>query len=123
MGPTSPPGDVAVQHVTDRRISSDAQDVPSLPFPTPVLNNVLPTEYNLSLLAPASPRTSRPQLSSAPDLGAAAKGEGSANAALLKETDALDPPSAIREYIIAPPDLPQSPSPSSVTEGATAGPS
>ena len=39
----SPPGTVAVQHIADRRISSDVLDVPSLPSPTPVLHNMLPT--------------------------------------------------------------------------------
>ena len=41
---TSPPGAVAVQHVVGRHsFSPDVQDVPSLQFPAPVLNNMLPT--------------------------------------------------------------------------------
>ncbi len=142
--PTSPLGAVAVQHITERRTSSDVLDVPSLPSPTPVLNNMLHTgpqsslnspvtrsdhassfpESHSSLLAPAAPNRPRPRQSSALDLGAAAEGEGSAKAALHKERDALDPASAILENIIAPPDLPpQSLSPSSVTDVAIAGPS
>ncbi len=81
-------------------------------------------ESHSSPLAPAAPGPSRPQPSFAPDLGAAAKGESSAKAALHKERDALDPPSAIRENIMAAPNLPlQSPSPSPVTDVAIAGPS
>jgi len=140
---TSPPGVVALQHIADHRTPSDILDVPLSPSLTPVLDNMLPTDPQSLLdfpmtgsdhasspeshslpLAPAAPGPSRPQPSFAPDLGAAAKGESSAKAALHKERDALDPPSAIRENIMAAPNLPlQSPSLSSVTDVAIAGPS
>src|SRR6266702_782156 len=80
-------------------------------------------ESHSPLLVPTAPGPSHPRVSYAPNLGASAKGEGSAKATLHKERDVLDPPSAIREDIMAAPDLPpQSPSPSSVTNVAVAGP-
>ena len=45
-------------------------------------------------------------MSSAPDLGAANKGEGGEKAALRKEKDALVSSSASREDIMATPDFP-----------------
>ncbi|KAH9025192.1 hypothetical protein EDB84DRAFT_1505022 [Lactarius hengduanensis] len=39
----STPGAVAIQNITGCRTSSDVLDVPSLPSPTPVLDNMLPT--------------------------------------------------------------------------------
>ncbi|KAI9444366.1 hypothetical protein BJY52DRAFT_1316572 [Lactarius psammicola] len=90
---TSSPDAIAVQDITDRRTPSDVLDVPSLPSPTPVLDNILPTKSQSSLLRLATPGLSCPRLSSSSDLGAAAEGEGIAKAALHKERDALDPPS------------------------------
>ncbi|KAI9450673.1 hypothetical protein BJY52DRAFT_1227080 [Lactarius psammicola] len=92
MTSTSPPGILTVQTITDCRTSSDVLDDPSLPSPTPVLDDMLPTEPHSSLIAPASPGRSRPRLSSAPDMGSSTKGECTAKAALHKERDALDPP-------------------------------
>ncbi len=61
---------------------------------------------------------------SAIDLGAAAKVEGSAKAALRKDRDALYPPSAIRGNTMATPGLPPlSQSPPSTTDVAITGPS
>ncbi|KAI9434513.1 hypothetical protein H4582DRAFT_780365 [Lactarius indigo] len=118
-------------------------DVPSLPFPTQVLDYVPPTgpqatlnfpvtgsrcgssspESHSSLLAPALPGQFRPCPSSVPDPGAVIEGEGSMKAALHKERDALDPPLAVRENIMASPDLPlPSPSLSLATDVAIAGP-
>jgi len=131
----------ALQHNAGRRTSSDVLDVPSLPSPTPVLDEMFPTgprsssdspvtgsdlasfspESHSSMLAPAAPGPS-PQATSAPDLGAAAEGEGGTKAASHKERDALDPPSASRANILAAPDLPPQ-SPSSVTDVAIPGPS
>ncbi|KAI9432421.1 hypothetical protein H4582DRAFT_2061767 [Lactarius indigo] len=80
-------------------------------------------ESHSSLLAPASPGQFRPCPSSVPDPGAVIEGEGSMKAALDKERDALDPPLAIRENIMASPDLPlPSPSLSLATDVAIAGP-
>jgi len=147
MASTSPPGAVAVQHIADRRTSSDVLDVPSLPSPTPVLDNMLPTgphssldspvtgsdhpsssspESHSSPLAPAVPSLPHPRLTSAPDLGAAAEGDGSTKAAFRKrkEEDTLYSSSEIRNNIITTSDPPpQSPSPPSVTDIAIAGPS
>ncbi|KAI9434480.1 hypothetical protein H4582DRAFT_1977746 [Lactarius indigo] len=98
------PGVIAVQHVEDRGTSPDVLGVPSLPSPTPVLGNVFLTGSHTPLLAPAIPSTSRPWLASAPDLIPAAERES--------------------KNIIAARDLPpQSPSPSSVADVATVGPS
>jgi len=116
---TSAPDAVAVLHAALRRTPSDDPDVPSSPSPTLVPDNTSFTGLllssaspvtgsdhassspgsHLSLQATAPPGQSRPQLSSASGLGAAADGEGSAKAALHKhkERDALDPLSAIRE--------------------------
>ncbi|KAI9448639.1 hypothetical protein BJY52DRAFT_1365554 [Lactarius psammicola] len=105
---TSPPGVVAVQHIADYRTSSDILDIPSLPSPNPVLNDMLPTESHSSPLTPADapgPSHPSPRLSSAPDLGDGAEGEGSAKSEFRKERDALDPPLAIRENVMATPNL------------------
>ena len=73
------------------------------------------------MLAPGAPSPSRPWLSSAPELGAAIRGEGSAQAALHQETDAFCPTSAIREDIMPSPDLlPQSPTPPQIIDVAIA---
>jgi hypothetical protein len=140
--PSPPPGAAAIQRITDRRTSLNIQSLPSLPSPAPVLANILPTgsqssldspvtgsdhtysyaESHLSLPAPAAPGPSRPQLPSPPDSHTATEGEGSSKAT-LHERNALDPPSTIRETIMAAPNLPpQSPSPSSVTKVTSAGP-
>ena len=64
--------------------------------------------------APAAPSPFRQRLSLAPDLSAAAEGDDSAKAALLKEKAARDSPSVIRGNIMATSDpSPQIPSPSS----------
>ncbi|KAI9438449.1 hypothetical protein BJY52DRAFT_1323671 [Lactarius psammicola] len=135
---TSPPGAVAVQHIIDYRTSPDVLAIPSLPSPTPVPDNMLPTgpssfldppvtetdrtsspESHSSLLAPAAPGSSRAWLSFVPDLSAAAEREGTTDAALHKERDAL---MVIRENTIAALDIPpQSLSPSLVTDIAIAG--
>ncbi|KAH9166396.1 hypothetical protein EDB89DRAFT_2004061 [Lactarius sanguifluus] len=137
---TSPPIVVTVQHIADCSTYSEVLDVPSSPSPTPVLANVLPTGRQLSL----DPSMTRPHASSPPEphssllapaapgvhscllpleLDAATEGEGRVMAA-LHEKDPLDPPSAIREKIIAVIDPPtQSPPPSSVGGVAIAGPS
>ncbi|KAI9450677.1 hypothetical protein BJY52DRAFT_1301514 [Lactarius psammicola] len=137
---TPPPGAVAVRHIMDYRTSSDVLAVPSLPSPTPVPDNMLPTgpssfldspvtgtdrasspESHSSLLAPAASGPSRARVSFAPDLSAAAERESSTDAALHKERDAL---MVIRENTVAALDIPpQSLSPSLVTNIAIAGPS
>lgn len=117
-----PPGAVAIQRITDRRTSLDIQGIPSPPSPAPVLANMPPTESHLSLPAPAAPGLSHPQLPSPPDPYAATEGEGCSKVVLHKR-NAPDPPSTIRETIMAAPNLPpQSPSPSSVTNVTSAGP-
>ncbi|KAH8988404.1 hypothetical protein EDB92DRAFT_1817593 [Lactarius akahatsu] len=116
---TLPPGAVAAQHIADRRTSSDVPDIPSLPYPTPVLDGMHPTESHSSLPAPTTPSLSC-RLSSVLDLGTSAEGEGSAKTALHKERDALlDSPPTIRKNIIAAPRVPPQP----VTDVAIAGPS
>ncbi|KAH9017474.1 hypothetical protein EDB83DRAFT_2437573 [Lactarius deliciosus] len=117
------PGGFVGPYIVDQRTSSGIPNVPSLPSSTAVLNNMPPTGSHSLLLVPASPSPSRLQPSSAPDLDAATEGEGTAKAALHKESDALDTPSAILENVMTTPDLPpQFPSPS-VTDAAAAGPS
>ncbi|KAI9453480.1 hypothetical protein BJY52DRAFT_1418277 [Lactarius psammicola] len=125
MVSTSPPDAVADLQTVDCRAPSDDPDVPSLPPTSPVLDNMLPIglqsfldspvtgsdhaslpDSHSSLLDPAAPGPSHPRLSSAPDMGTAAGGEGTAKAALHKERDALDTPSAVRENIMAAPHLP-----------------
>ncbi|KAI9453482.1 hypothetical protein BJY52DRAFT_1225600 [Lactarius psammicola] len=105
MTSTSPPGAVAIQHIAEFRTFSDISDVPALPPPIQVLDSMPPTGRQASLnspnlhsspLAPASLGQTRPQLSSAPDLGAVTVGEGSAKAASYEERDALDSPSGIQ---------------------------
>ncbi|KAH9034801.1 hypothetical protein EDB84DRAFT_53062 [Lactarius hengduanensis] len=131
-----PPGAVAVQHIEDRR-TLNVLYISSLPSPTPALDNILPIgpqasldssvtrsdhissspESLSSLRVPAAPGPSCLRPSSAPDLGAAAERGGSAEVASHMEMDAVDPPSAIRENILATPDHPpQSPSLPSVTD-------
>ena len=74
------------------------------------------------MLAPGAPSPSRPWQSSAPELGAAIRGEGSAQAALQQETDTLYPTLVICEDMIPSPDLlPQSPTPPQITDVAVAG--
>jgi hypothetical protein len=129
--PAFPPGAVSVQHFADTHTPSNA---PSLPSPTSIFANTLPTgslspsrvtlsdhrsltpELHSSILAcaPLGP----PQLTSVPDLGATLEGEGGATAAFRSEEDALYPMSALRKDIIATPGLPQS---SSVTGTAIVG--
>jgi len=54
MASTSPPGAVAIQNIADRRTSLDVLDVPSLPSPTPVLDNILPTGLQPTLVSPVT---------------------------------------------------------------------
>ena len=125
---TSLPDAVAVEHTP--LSPTPSLEVP-LSHPSQVLDDMLPPGLPLTLCSPVTgadhvsalseshpsviaPGASRPWLSSAPDLDAAAEGEGSAKPALRKEMEALYPTSAIREVITANPDLPpQLPSPSS----------
>ena len=119
---------VPIQHTPiSRTLSLDV----SLPPPAQVLDDRLPMgppltsdtsitvsgrtrEYHPSV--PGSPGPSRPLLSSAPEVGAAAEREGSATAALRREMDA--------PYIMANPDLsPQSPSPAPIIGVAISSPS
>ncbi|KAI9445697.1 hypothetical protein BJY52DRAFT_1228763 [Lactarius psammicola] len=110
---TFPPEAAVVPHTVDRRTPSDGPDVPSSP-PTAVFDDMSPIESHPPLLTPVTPDPSCPLPSSAPDLGATS-GEGGVKAALHKERDALDAPSAA-------PDIPlQSPSLSPVTDIAIAG--
>ncbi|KAH9054612.1 hypothetical protein EDB83DRAFT_1127967 [Lactarius deliciosus] len=102
------PRTVTFQHFADHCTSSGVLDAPLLPSPPSVLNTVLPTESHSSPLTPTAPNPSRPRLSSAPSLDAAEE-EGSAKATLPKDKDALDPPSSIRDNVIAAPDLPSQP--------------
>jgi hypothetical protein len=135
MASASPPGTVTVQHTADRHTSSEAIDIPSLPSPTAVLDNTLPTDAQLSLhspmtgsdhapshsslLASTAPFPSRPRLPSAP-----VEGDGSAKVTLHKEKDARDSPSAMRGNIMVAPDLlPQLPPPPDVSDVDIMGPS
>ncbi|KAI9434516.1 hypothetical protein H4582DRAFT_2060222 [Lactarius indigo] len=129
MAPTFPGGFV-VPHIADRRTSPEVLNVPSLPSPAPVLDNMLPTgpqasldppvtgsdrasspEAHQSLLASASPGPSHPRPSSAPVPGAATEGEGSTKVALHNERDLP----AILENVTTTTDLPQLPSPDATT--------
>ncbi|KAI9431189.1 hypothetical protein H4582DRAFT_1319858 [Lactarius indigo] len=98
--------------------SSGVPDIPSLPSPTPVLDDMHPTEPHWLLLAPTAPGPSLTQLSSAPDPGTSTEGEGNAKTALHEERNAVDFPSTIRENIMAAPGVP----PQSVTDVVIAGP-
>ncbi|KAH9174492.1 hypothetical protein EDB89DRAFT_1951041 [Lactarius sanguifluus] len=140
---TPAPG-IAIQRIPDHR-TSDLPDVASLlssiqvpdDMPTTVPHASLPVNSSVtrsgraslpdshpSPLVPASPDPSHPRLRSAPDPGAVVEVEGSAEAVLHQEWNTLDPPSAIRENVIAMRDLPpQSPSSSSATDVAIMGPS
>ncbi|KAH9035125.1 hypothetical protein EDB83DRAFT_2318813 [Lactarius deliciosus] len=141
MASTSPPIVVTAQHIADCSTYSEVLDVPSLPSSIPVLEDMPPTGRQLSLdpsmtgphassppdphsslLGPAAPGVHSCLLS--PELDAATEGEGRVMAALHKGNDPLDPPSAIREKIMAAIDSPtQSPPPSSLGGITIAGPS
>ena len=117
----SPLDAATVEHTPASRTPSP--DVPSSPSPTHVVDDMLPTgppsspdspvagsdhtssapEAHSSMLASGAHGPSLPQMSSAPDLGAGAEGEGSAKVILRKEEDAS---LAIREDTMATPDLP-----------------
>ena len=143
MASTSPHCDV-VQNITDSLTSPDVLDIPSLPSPTTVLENMFSPglqssldspvtrsdhassspESPSSLLSPTSTAASHPRLSSAPYSGTAAEEEGRAKAALLKEKDALHSSSAIREDMMTAADHPkQSLSLPQITDIAIVGPS
>ena len=122
MASPSPSDAVIVQHAAQRHTSSDVIDIPPLPSPAAVLDHMFPMDAQLSLnspmtgsdrspsrssmLAPATPSPSRPQLSSAP-----VEGEGSAKTALHKDKDTRDSPSTIRGHFMAAPHLPSQLSP------------
>ena len=107
--PAFPPGAVSVQHFADSRTPSN---VPSLPSPAPAFENTLP----ISLPSLSDP----PRLTSVPDHGAVAEGEGRAMAAFRNEEGALNPSSAPRKDILAIPGIPCS---SSITSTSLVGPS
>ncbi|KAH9012540.1 hypothetical protein EDB84DRAFT_1535641 [Lactarius hengduanensis] len=139
---TSPPRAVAFQHFAGHCTSSGVLGAPSLPSPPSVLNSVLPIgpqsssdspvtipdhasspESHSLPQTPIAPNQSRPRLSSAPSLDVAEE-EDSGKATLPEDRDALDPPSSIRDNIIAAPYLSsQPPSPLLVTDVAIAAPS
>ncbi|KAH9009472.1 hypothetical protein EDB85DRAFT_2162690 [Lactarius pseudohatsudake] len=104
--------------VADRCTLTDVLDIPpSLPT-----LDMFPTESHLStwMQVFATPFAFPPQLTSALDLGTT-EDEGNPKA---KERDTLEPPTAMRIFFMATPDLPpQSPLPLSVTDVAFAGPS
>ncbi|KAI9450670.1 hypothetical protein BJY52DRAFT_1419460 [Lactarius psammicola] len=118
---STPPAAVTLQHNPDLLTSSDPPNLPSSSSSNPALDNTLPT----GTTAPsASPRPT-----SAPDLGAAAEGDGSPQPGSHKEKDALGLPSvnrAIHANTTATLDLPpQSPSlrPITDSDAAVVGPS
>ena len=138
---TSTPDSVALEHTPVNRTPS--LDVPSSSSPIPVPDDILPTgpplpsdssvtgsdyalsspESHSSMLAPGTPGSSRPWLSSAPGMGVVTEGGDSrTKTALRKDQAALRPSSPIRGNIMAIPDL-RSPSPASVAGVAVAGPS
>jgi len=140
---TSPPAAVSLQHNPDLLTPSDPPSPPSSAPSNPLLDSILPTGLLLSShspitrsdLSPFLTRSHRsmivtttpsasPGPTSAPDLGAAAEDDGSPKPGLLKEKDALDPPSlnrAIHSNTIATLDLPpQSPSLQPVTDSDVA---
>ncbi|KAH9030885.1 hypothetical protein EDB85DRAFT_1960923 [Lactarius pseudohatsudake] len=133
--PPKATGAVHIRYTAERRASSDRPHFLSSPSPTPIRDDMLQTglllpahtsslESHSPIPAPATPGTFRRWLSSAPDLGVAAEGDGSAEVALHKEKDAIYPPLVIRENTMSIPELPsQSPSPQSVNDVAIAGPS
>ncbi|KAH9031793.1 hypothetical protein EDB85DRAFT_2145930 [Lactarius pseudohatsudake] len=85
--------------------------------PTPILDDMFPTESHSPIPAFAAPCPS-------PDLSAASEGGGGAEAALHREKDAIYHPSAIPEHTMFSPELaPQSLSPQSINDVAIADPS
>ncbi|KAH9030902.1 hypothetical protein EDB85DRAFT_1961346 [Lactarius pseudohatsudake] len=115
-------GAVHIWYTAERRASSDRPHFLSSPSPTLIRDDMLQTECHSPIPAPATPGTSRRWLSSAPDLGVAAEGDGCAEVALHKEKDAIYPPLVIRENTMSTPELPsQSPSPQSANDMAIAG--
>ncbi|KAH9036005.1 hypothetical protein EDB83DRAFT_1767861 [Lactarius deliciosus] len=139
LSSTSPPATIALQHNPDPLAPSDPRNHPSSTS-SPMLDNTLPT--GLSLTSHSSMTRSDPSLSftecprsaivpnapsastgstSAPDLGAAVKDDGSPKAGARKDEDIhSEPPSAIcaiHVNTMATLDLPQpSPSPLSFTD-------
>ncbi|KAH9020767.1 hypothetical protein EDB84DRAFT_1441694 [Lactarius hengduanensis] len=100
-------GAVSLQHNADLPETSDTPDFSSSVSHNPVIDTVIPTGSI-----------------SAPDLAAAAEGDGTVRAALQTETDALYSPSVIRQNTISTQELPsQLPSLPSVADVAFAGPS
>jgi hypothetical protein len=135
MASASPSDAVTVQHAAQRHTPSDVIEVSRLPSPTAVLDKMLPTDAQLSLnspmsrsdrapsrsspLAPTAPSPTLPRLPSAPS-----EEEGSTTAALHKEKDAHDTPSAIRgNFMVTPDPLLQLPPPPDVSDAAITGPS
>ncbi|KAH9021516.1 hypothetical protein EDB85DRAFT_2278440 [Lactarius pseudohatsudake] len=117
-------GTVHIRYTAERRTFSDRPDFPSSPSPTPILDDMLQTESHSRIPAPVTPGTSRRWLSSVPDLGVAAEGDGSAEVSLHEEKDAIYPLLLIRENTMSTPELPsQSPLPQSDNDVAIAGPS
>ena len=132
---TSPPDAIPIEHFEGGRAPS--LDVPLSPSPTrvhltgpPLTLNIRVTGTDHSsfsesyplMIAPSATDPSRQSLSSPPNVGAASQGEDSAMATLREEMDVLYPSSAIREDIIATPDLPpQPPPPPHVIDVAIAG--
>ncbi|KAH9018950.1 hypothetical protein EDB85DRAFT_2294358 [Lactarius pseudohatsudake] len=101
-------GAVHIRYTAERRTSSDHPDFPSSPSPTPIL--LLSSNFPVTRPAHTSSLEShspiRQCLSSAPDLGVAAEGDGSVEVALHKEKDPIYPPLVIRENTISIPELP-----------------
>ncbi|KAI9434052.1 hypothetical protein H4582DRAFT_2060443 [Lactarius indigo] len=98
-------GTAHAHHAGTRSASSGHLDDPSSPSPNPVLDNMLPTEYHLSVLAPASASLSRPRLPSVPNLSPVTEGEGSVKADFRKEKDTFYPSPGF-EDAMSTPDLP-----------------
>ena len=137
---TSPPDAAAVEYTPfsynpslDVPLSHSIQVLDGMPPPGPPCTPDSPMtgtddissspESHPLMLAPDAPDASCPWISSAPDLGAAAEGEGSAMPTLRKEMDPLCLTSAVREVIANPDSPPQftSPSPPPIVDVAAGG--
>ena len=129
----SPPDAVDILQTTDLRTPVHGPDIPSslsltlslnnppppLPSDSPVNGSYLTSllESHSSMLAPAAPSVSSPQLTTVPNL-AAVEDNSNAKAVSCKERD----PSVARENLTASPDLlPQPPSPHLTIEVAIPG--
>ncbi|KAF8258409.1 hypothetical protein EI94DRAFT_1138420 [Lactarius quietus] len=117
-----PPIAVSARHIAHRRTSFNVLNVPSLPFPTSVLETMHPTGSHSSMIV--HPPSGPPQLTSAPDHGATLEGGSDTMATFRNKEDTQNSLPALRRDMIAAPCVPaQSPAPPSVNSTTIVGPS